>query len=82
MTRAQIARDWMHARLCISDTCDGDSHARRTQQPFARDAVRAARAGHDLAPIIHHHTCLGCADRYTHVQHLRDAAVELAGRLG
>ena len=77
----------MHDAMCMSSCPPGDGdHAKRTQSDFARDAVRAWKAGESLADLIHDRACpcLGrveAADRGRHVAAFEKAAVELAGLL-
>lgn len=79
-TPQAIARQWLHDLVCMSEGCDGLEHARRTQTSFARDAVAAWKAGDDLGPIIHRHTCLGCPVPLEHAFRLNDLGELLVKR--
>lgn len=82
VTTQAVARRWMHDLVCLSETCQGDDHAKRTQSRFAAHAVRTYKDGAPLAPVVHEHSCLGCGDPENHIARLGAVAEDLRQRLG
>lgn len=80
-TPQAVARLFLHDLLCQSESCDADDHAHRTLTDFGRDAVRAWKAGDDLAPVIHAKTCLGCPSKLMHELRMQEFAELLERQL-
>lgn len=80
MTKQAVARLWLHDLMCMSEGCEGEDHAKRTQSAFARDAVRAWKAGEALGPVIHQRVCLGCAVPDAHAFRLNGLGQQLVER--